>query len=167
METVTTLKGLRCPACGSENVAVKGVKGAMGTALAVGLAAGAIGNLVAGGVASKDMQTEPMQYKCAGCGNKFVSGPLLAPPEDILSAPCSVTFERVGSFVGMAVPQIAYINGLKLGPVKNGKTIAFETLNRYNTMFVTDQYGMAFKGEYRFEAAPGGSVRVRFKRKFL
>lgn len=167
MEAIATLKGLKCPSCGSENINVKGVKGSLGKSIATGVAFGAIGNMVAGSSAAKNLTTEPLEYKCAGCGSKFVSGPLLAVEEDILSAPCTVTFERVGSFVGMAVPQIAYINGMKLGPVKNGKTISVQTFNRYNTMFVTDQYGVAFKSSYRFEALPGGAVLVRFKRKFL
>jgi len=34
-------------------------------------------------------------------------------------------------------------------------------------MYVTDQYGAAFPGAYRFEAEAGGHVDVKFKRKFV
>jgi hypothetical protein len=93
--------------------------------------------------------------------------PLEAAADEYLSAPCTINFERVSSFVGMAVVQIVYLNGVKIGPIKNGKTVSFATAVKYNTLYVTDQGGVAFKGNYRFEAQPGGTVNVRFNRKFL
>jgi DNA-directed RNA polymerase subunit RPC12/RpoP len=167
MNPIATLKGLSCPHCRSEQLTVTGTKGALGAAIATGAAFGAIGNLVAGSDAAADRSTGPLQYKCASCGKKYESLPLIAPPEDVLAAPCTVTFTRMKSFVGAVVPQIAYINGIKLGAVKNGQSISFTTNNRYNVMFVTDQYGVAFKSEYRFEAQHGGSISVQFNRKFL
>ena len=167
METVATLKGLKCPRCGSEHLTVTGKKGALGASIATGAAFGAIGNLVAARQANANTATEPLQYKCQNCANKFESLPAVAPPEDVLDTPCTITFTRLGSFVGMAVPQFVHNNGVNLGSVKNGKSIAFTTNNRYNVLFVTDQFGVAFKSEYRFEAQPGSSVSVRFKRKFL
>lgn len=167
MDNIATLKGLKCPHCGSEQLTVTGTKGALGAAIVTGAAFGAIGNLVAGSNAAANQVTEPLRYKCAGCGQKFEALPLMAPTLDVLAAPCTVTFTRESSFVGAAVPQIVYINGIKLGAVKNGKSITFTTSNRYNVMFVTDQYGLTFKGEYRFEAQPGGNVSVRFNRRFL
>ena len=167
MIQIATLKGLRCPQCGSEQLRVTGVKGALGTSLATGIAFGAIGNLVAGKNAAANTVTEPLQYKCNSCGNKFESLPLCAPPEEILSTPCSITFTRERSFVGSAVPQIVYLNGVKLGAVNNGASLTFPTGNRFNTLFVTDQYGVAFDSVYRFEALPGGMVSARFMRKFL
>ena len=164
-EFVPSLKDLKCPSCGSGNVSVTGVKGAMGKAM-TGVAFGAIGNLIAGSNAAKDTETHPLQYKCNDCKNKFESLPLPAAPEDILSAPCTVTFERESSMVGAAVPQIVYSNGVKIGPVKNGKSVTFQTNGKHNVIFVTDQFGVAFPSNYKFEAQPGGSVAVRFNRKF-
>lgn len=167
MDNIATLKGLKCPYCGCEQVNVTGTKGALGASLATSLAFGAVGNLVAGSKAAANQATEPLQYKCVNCKKKFESMPLIAPAEDVLPVPCTVTFTRVGSFVGAAVPQIVHINGVKVGAVKNGKSISFTTSNRYNVIFVSDQSGVAYKGDYRFEAQPGGNVTVRFKRRFL
>lgn len=161
-----SLYNLKCPSCGSAEVQVQGVKGALGKSMATGLAFGAIGNLVAGNSASKNMATEPIEYKC-GCGNKFQSMPHVAGADEILPQPCTVQFERLSSFVGGAVPQIVYLNGEKMGPVKNGKTLTLTTHLRYNTVFVTDQHGLAFKDMLRFEAQPQGMVSVRFNRKFM
>lgn len=161
-----SLYNLKCPACGSAEVMVLGVKGALGKSMATGLAFGAIGNLVAGNSAAKNMATEPIEYKC-GCGNKFQSMPHVAGADEILPQPCTIQFERLSSFVGGAVPQIVYLNGEKMGPVKNGKTLALTTHLRYNTVFVTDQHGLAFKDVLRFEAQPQGMVSVRFNRKFM
>jgi DNA-directed RNA polymerase subunit RPC12/RpoP len=158
---------LKCPYCGSSELQVVGTKGSTGKALATTIAFGAIGNLVAGANAAGDLTTSEIQYKCASCKKKFDSWPLDATPEEYLPAPCTIHFERVGSFVGMAVPQIVYLNGAKIGPVKNGQTVDFLTYLKYNTIFVTDQHGLAFKGSHRFEALPGGNIPVRFNRKFL
>ncbi len=163
---VASLKGLTCPSCGSPNLTVKGVKGSLGKAVATGSAFGAIGNLVAGSNAKKNTETQPLEYKCTGCGNKFVSPPLIAAPEDILPAPCTIIYERPSSILGAAVPQIPYLNGIKIGAVKNGRSMTFQTYNRYNMIFVTDQFGVAFPCDYKFEAQPGGTVTVRFNRKF-
>ncbi len=167
MDGIATLKGLKCPHCGCERLTVTGTKGALGASIATGLAFGAVGNLVAGSNAAANQVTGPLQYQCEGCKNKFETLPLIAPPEDVLETPCTVTFTREKNFMGAAVPQIVYINGIKLGAVKNGKSITFATSSRYNVMFVTDQYGVAFKSEHRFEAQPGGNVWVRFNRRFL
>ncbi len=67
----------------------------------------------------------------------------------------------------MAVAQHVWLNGVKVGTVGNGKSISFPVHTKYNTLFVTDQYGVAFKGNYKFEAVSGGTVDVRFKKKFL
>lgn len=162
-----SIYNLKCPACGAGEYMVLGIKGSMGKSIATSLAFGAIGNLVAGSGASKNAATEPIQYKCGHCSEKFEALPFYASAEEILPVPCTVQFERVSSFVGAAVPQIMYLNGEKIGPVKNGKTVTCQTNIRYNTVFVTDQHGVAFKDVYRFEAPPQGTVLVRFNRKFL
>lgn len=158
---------LKCPYCGSDNLRILGKKGSLGASIAVGSLFGAAGNLVANSISKDDYTYEPTNYKCESCKQKFESLPLLAQPEEILSEPCKIVFTRLSSFVGMAVSQNLWMNGVKIGPVKNGKTVEFFTMIKFNTMFMTDQYGVAFKGDYKFEAQPGGVVEVRFKRKFL
>lgn len=167
MDTVATLKGLRCPQCGSEDLDVNGKAGSMGKEIAGAFLGGAIANLAVSSNASKNVETVPLTYTCKNCKHKFQSFPLAAQREDILAAPCTISFTRVSSFVGALVAQVVYLNGVNCGAVKNGATITLQTSNRWNTMFVTDQYGVAFKSVYRFEAVPGGTVAVRFKRKFV
>ncbi|MDR1464606.1 MAG: hypothetical protein LBJ11_04820 [Oscillospiraceae bacterium] len=159
---------LQCPHCGGGgNFQVLGKKGALGKSIGVGLAFGAVGNLVANSMTQDDYTFEPTQYRCGACGKKFESPPLVARPEELLSAPCKIVFTRKSGFYGMAVAQSVWLNGVKIGPVKNGQTIEFLTYTRYNTLFVTDQFGVAFKGDYKFEAQPGGQVVAQFKRKFV
>lgn len=167
MDTVATLKGLRCPQCGSEDLDVKGKAGSMGKELAGAFLGGAIAHLAVSRSASKNVETVPIAYVCKNCKHKFQSLPLAAQQEDILSAPCTISFTRLSGFVGALAAMVVYLNGVNCGVVKNGATITLQTSNRWNTMFVTDQYGMAFKSVYRFEAVPGGTVAVRFKRKFV
>lgn len=164
---VASLNDLKCPSCGSGDFTIIGIKGSVGKALLNQLLFGAAGNLVAGNKAAKDTETHPLLYKCSKCKNKFESLPLPAAPEDILPVPCDVTFIRESSFAGAAVPQIVYINGVKVGAVKNGGSISFKTYNKNNLMFVTDHNNVVFQSYCRFEAQPGGSVTKAFKMKFL
>lgn len=167
MSQIATLYGLKCPHCGSEHLTVTGIKGALGASAATSLAFGAVGNIVAGKKAMSNANTEPLQYKCESCSAKFESFPIEAPPEETLEPPCTVSFTRERSMVGAAVPQVIYLNGIKMGAVKNGESVSFSTYCRHNAIFVTDQFGVAFKGDYRFEAQPGGSVSVHFRRGFV
>lgn len=160
-----SLHNLACPKCNASDFKVVGAKGSMGKTLGAS-AFGAIGFLVADSMSKNDYTYEPLNYKCNSCGKKFESLPLLAQPDEILSAPCKISFKRLSSFVGMAVSQNIWLNGIKVGPVGNGKTVEFETMTKHNILFVTDQMGVAFKGHYSFEAQPGGTVEVQFKRKF-
>lgn len=169
MSNIASLKDLRCPKCGSDDILPIGKKGAAGGEIAAAFFGGAIANLAVSSSASKQSVSaaEPLSYRCKACKNKFTSLPLEAADEDVLSIPCRINFTRQKSFVGAAVVQMVYLNGISCGPVKNGKSLTLETSNRYNTMYVTDQYGAAFPGAYRFEAEAGGHVDVRFKRKFV
>lgn len=157
---------LVCPKCQKNDLKILGTKGAKGKAVGVGMAFGAIGNLVADSMSKDDYSLQPVKYQCNACKNKFESLPLVAKPEELLEEPCTIHFTRLSSFVGMAVAQNVYLNGVKVGPVKNGKSIDFQTFVRNNTVFVTDQYGVAFKGCYKFEAQSGGTEEIKFKKKF-
>ena len=158
---------VKCPYCGQNDFKILGTKGSKGAAYGVGMAFGAIGNLVANSVNKDEYVLKPVNCKCNSCGKKFEIMPLTADDSEILQTPCTVNFTRLSSFVGMAVAQHVYLNGVKIGTVGNGKTITFQTFTKHNTIFVTDQYGVAFKGDYKFEAVEGGNVEVKFKRKFV
>lgn len=164
---VPSLYALTCPQCHGNSLRVMGIKGSRSTAIGIGAAFGAIGNLVVDAKNRDDYTLHPIEYKCNSCGNKFESLPFVAKPEELLDMPCTIHFERLSSFVGMAVAQNVWLNGVKVGSVGNGKVITFQTAIKYNTIFVTDQYGVAFKGDYKFEAPSGGNVVVRFKNKFV
>jgi len=142
------------------------MKGAMGKAVGMGIALGAVGNMLANDASKDDYTYAPLNYKCETCHKKFEAFPYAAQPDEILQQPCKIIFTRLSSFIGMFVSQSIWLNGIKIGSVKNGKTIEFVTHIKSNIIFVTDQYGMAFKTDYRFEARSGGSVGVKFKRKF-
>lgn len=157
---------LVCPKCQSNNLKILGTKGAKGAAVGVGMAFGAIGNLVANSVTKDDYTLQPVKYKCNSCGNKFDSLPFHAKPEEILDKPCTIHFTRLSCFSGMAVSQNVWLNGVKVASVGNGKSVDFQTFVKHNTIFVADQYGVAFKGDYKFEAQSGGTEEIRFKKKF-
>lgn len=170
MSDIATLKEMKCPKCGSEELLIRGVPHGVAKEAAGFLLAGSLANVVASKKAEKNGQTEPVApiaFRCKSCKNKFESLPLIAPEEDVLSEPCTITFTRLKSMAGCAVVQVVYLNGVICGPVKNGQSITIETSNRYNTIYVTDQYGAAFPDDYHFEATPGGHVEVNFKRKFV
>ncbi|GHT10234.1 hypothetical protein FACS189426_10110 [Bacteroidia bacterium] len=158
---------LKCPDCGKNDLIIIGLKGAIGRSIVNVLFFGAIGNIIAGNNAAKNTQTKPVQYQCKSCKHKFYSEPLPASPEEILTEPCIINFKRLGNFVGAALPQFIYLNGTKIGAIKNGNAISFQTNVKHNTLFVMDIHGVAFKDVYKFEAQPSASVYVRFDRKFL
>jgi len=165
---IPSLYRLRCPKCGSSELRLLGEKGSWGKSMALDVAFGAVGTLVAGSNVNKSpVVTEQLQYKCKQCKNKFLTYPFPAEEDELLSTPCKVTFKRVSSVVGMAVPQVVHLNGMKVGPIKNGQSHTFETNVKYNTIHVTDLHGVAFADEYNFEAIASGEVLVQFKRKFI
>ena len=161
-----SVAGLKCPQCGKTEFKILGTKGSLAKA-GVAVAFGAVANMALDSQSKKDFEIKPVKYQCLSCKNKFESEPLVAPEEEVLAEPCKVTFHRLKSAVGMAVSQQVYLNGVKIGNVKNGQDLAFQTFTKNNTVFVTDQAGIAFPGSYSFVAEPGGSEDIQFKRKFL
>ncbi|MDR0796980.1 MAG: DUF805 domain-containing protein [Tannerella sp.] len=171
-EIRASIRDLKCPHCGNDDLKVIGEKGATKRTvitLLIGLPLFPLGlfiaSIVAGNMA-KARESMPVRYKCNRCKHKFTGEPKEAIPEEVLSTPCEIRFERISNFVGSMMPQMVYLNGIKIGIAKNGKTLTFPTHVKQNTVFVTDQYGTAFPGHYSFEAQPGGLVSMRFDRKF-
>jgi len=164
---IPSLYNLRCPSCGTSELKVLGQKGAASKSIAMGIAFGAIGSLITNASIKKSEATKPLHYKCKQCCKKFETFPLPAEADELLSAPCRITFQRLKSIMGMSIQYIVYLNGMRVGPIKNGKTFTFETNIKNNTIFVTDFNGVAFADEYNFEATDNGLVVVNFKRKFI
>lgn len=164
---IRSMNQIACPNCHSRELNILGLKGAMAKELGLGWMFGFVANLSMDSKSKNDFSLKPVLCKCNRCGNKFEAYPSPAQPEEILEAPCVIRFTRLSAFPGMAVSCGVWLNGIKVATVDNGKTVTFETSVRHNVIFVTDQYGVAFKGDYRFEAESGGAVEFRFKRKFF
>lgn len=163
-----SIHAITCPKCHAGDLKIMGVKGAKGAVVGMALAFGAVGGLIANAASKDNMALYPTKYRCKSCGNKFESLPLVAQPEELLNAPCTIKLRRKSGFVGMAVSQDVWMNGVKVGTIGNGKTISFQSFTKHNTLFLIDQYGTASKNEYKFEAQAGGNVEVTCKlRKFV
>ncbi len=161
-----SVKDMTCPQCGKNEFKILGTKGSLAKA-GVTVAFGAIANMALDSQSKKDFELKPVRYQCLACKNKFEAEPLVAPEEELLEEPCKITLHRLKSAVGMAVTQQVYLNGVKMGNVKNGEDLTFQTFTKHNTVFVTDQAGIAFPGSHTFIAEPGGTEDIQFKRKFL
>ena len=161
-----TLVGIKCPNCGSENYRIEGT-GSAGASVGKQLLFGAVGNIVSSSRSKDDFELKPVKYRCLDCKNKYETIPNEASDDEILKKPCTITFERLSSFIGGAVRQQVFLNGIKMGTIKNGSKITFETNTRTNVIFVTDHHGVAFKEHYTFTAKDGGEEYIKFKKKFI
>ena len=162
----TNQHGLKCPACGSDDVVATGTKGALRRTLVETFVLGGLIGALIGKPAVEGPGGRNIQYKCKACGHGFV--PEAKPPEiqEHMTTACKIVFHRDKGFVGALRPFYVYLNGRQVGPVANGQAIEFTTNTKSNTITVTDAVGTAFKEVYRFEAAEGGLVTVHFNRKF-
>ncbi len=161
-----SLKGLHCPNCNGTELKYLGTKGSVGKAVGAAMF-GAIGNLIQSSQAKNNFEVVPIRCQCQNCKKKFEAEPLVAAEDEILDAPCTVVLHRKGSFVGSMVVQQVFLNGVKVGSVKNKEELKFETYTKHNVIFVTDHNGMAFPGEYTFTAESGGTETIEFKRGFI
>ena len=160
---------LICPKCGSQDIVALSIEGALARAIATAFFFGAIGNLLAAKKASKDESRQTLFYKCQKCRNRFNIDEKSWANQEPLTQPCKVVFHREFSFVGAAVPRFVYLNGRRVGEVKTGKSIEFETSVRSNVVAVTDQFGGVVRPNdlYCFDATEGGTVHIRFKGRFI
>lgn len=165
-----TFVGLECPKCGNTEFKINGTKNSTMTGIknASNVAfLGALGNIVTSASSEKDFDLRETKFQCSKCKNKFDSLPNAANTDEILEKPCTVTFKRLSSLIGGAVTQQVFLNGVKVGSVKNGDEIKFNTYTKNNVVFVTDHNGNAFKGDFKFTAESGGHQEIKFKRKFV
>jgi hypothetical protein len=109
------------------------------------------------------VSSDPLQYKCKKCKSKYLANPSESTLEERLSEPCRITLQRVSNMVGAILPQVVYLNGIKVGVVKNGEAISFNTWVKENVVFVTVQ-GAAFP-HCKFTVESGGMTVILFNRK--
>ena len=161
-----SLKSIYCPQCRGTHYKILGTKGSLGKAAGAAMF-GAIGNMIQSSSAKNDYEIRPIRFKCQNCGNKFESIPFTAADNEILEMPCTIVLHRLSSFVGMAVVQQVFLNGVKVGNVSNNGELRFETWTKDNVIFVTDQSGVSFGDAYTFTAQGGEMKTLNFKRKFV
>ena len=157
--------GIKCPNCGVKTIELLVL--AQQLPVSVNNYFGAVGNIVSSSRSKDNFEIKPVKYQCLDCKNKYEALPNEASSDDILKKPCTITFERLSSFIGGAVRQQVFLNGIKMGTIKNGSKLTFETNTRTNTIFVTDHHGVAFKVHYTFTAEEGGEEYIKFKKKFI
>jgi hypothetical protein len=105
---------------------------------------------------------EEIEYKCLDCKGKFFVEKKPSAFVDDFHEPFTITFFREKKFVGAMMPQVVFLNGFRVGIVKNGQAIRFTTNKIKNVLVVTDYNGMAFPDYLSFEAFEGGSKNIRF-----
>ncbi|MDO5860068.1 hypothetical protein [Methanobrevibacter sp.] len=160
-----TFVGVVCPKCGSTKYKVLGT-GSLGASVGKQLLFGGVGNMVASSRSKNDFEIKPVKFKCEDCNEKYESLPNEAAKDEILDKPCKITFKRLSGLIGAAIRHQVFMNGIKVGTVKNGSEIEFETNTKSNVIFVTDPHGVAFNDQYEFAAESGGEEYIKFKKKF-
>jgi hypothetical protein len=156
----------KCPQCDSADWMPLGTPGYITRSLWA-VFFGFIGALAANSSGKNRAETPAFICKCRSCRNKWEARPKEVPLEARLETPCRISMTRPGSFVGAAVAQFIYLNGKRVGILKNGGTIEFETAEPYNILFATDGSGTAFQNTRYFEAPSGGELNFNFNRKFV
>jgi len=127
---------------------------------------GIIGNGIASSNLKNRKDDSPFVFKCESCDKKFEIGPCQAPEDERLATPCTITVTRPGNFVGAAVGQHTFLNGIRMGILKNGSSLTFKTDVKNNLLYFTDLSGTVYKSVRRFIAEPGGNLSFRFNMKF-
>jgi DNA-directed RNA polymerase subunit RPC12/RpoP len=166
---IPSLYRLACPRCGNSDYLPLGKKRNVAQQIGAGLAAGSaplLATWVMNAQAMNLAEAPTLQYQCAGCKKKYESPPLAAQPDEILPEAGLVTFTRAKMFRGAAGTQVVYLNGVPIKTLKNGESFSFQTILRYNTIFVGIGNGMVIRKVYRFEAQPGRPVNAEFDGNF-
>jgi hypothetical protein len=116
----------KCPKCGSAEWRPLALPGYVGRGLLV-ILLGVIGNAIASSALRKKKDNAPFILKCEGCGEKWEAPPAEAAEEEWLESPCGITMSRPGGLVGAAVGQYVFLNGIRMGVLKNGGSLNFQT----------------------------------------
>ena len=155
---------LICPTCSGNNLIVLGEKGCAEKSEA---ADNQSLEWLANAKNIEDSSSYPLSYKCKRCKSVFNTPPQIALPDEIMTEPCTIRFTRIASSIGSAVSLYVYLNGIKVGIVKNNETIIFKTNLINNTVVVTDCIGRASKSIRVFQAFPNGCIEMKYLRKFI
>jgi hypothetical protein len=156
----------KCPQCGSAEWRPIGLPGFFWRGLLM-LPFSLLGLLIGASAMKRRKDNDPFILKCEGCGKKWKSAPSNATQEECLEFPCDITVSRPKSFVGAAMSYFMFLNGIRMGVLKNGGCLNFQTNVRHNIFYAADVSGAVFVDYRRFEAEPNGRITFNFNRKFL
>lgn len=158
----------RCPQCGSDDLRPRGISGAMGNAgsSTFGIAGKFVGQMFDSAGYNPAIHEE-VEYRCNACKKNFFIKKKPDHAQKDFDEPCTITFYREKKFVGAVTPHIVFLNGDRIGDVKNGQAIQFKTYKSKNVIVVTSSSGDAFPDFLPFIATEGGSMDVRFALKFV
>jgi hypothetical protein len=155
---------LKCPVCAAVDFKALGTKGFAGRQLAI-ILFGFPAGVIFSGVEKKTVRDKAVIYKCPACGNKWEALPVKAAESGCLETSCEIHVTRESGIIGRVMAWFVYLNGKKIGPVKNGGRIIFTTERKHNLVFVTDHSGRAFDTRC-FDASAGEKIELSFRRKF-
>lgn len=158
---------VRCSACGSNRLRPMGISGALSNM--GGREFGLAGRFIVGAFDKSGyipVEHEEIEYKCLDCKEKFFVEKKSSNFVHDFHEPFTITFFREKKFVGAMMPHVVFLNGFRVGIVKNGQAIRFTTNKIKNVLVVCDYNGMAFPDYLPFEALEGGTKNIRFAFKF-
>jgi hypothetical protein len=155
----------KCPVCAAVDFEVLGVKGFAGRQLATMLF-GFPASFAFSKAEEKNTKTKAIIHKCNKCGNKWTPVPATTDEKNTAETPCAIHFTRENSLINRVLFQFVYLNGKKIGAVKNGERITFATERKHNVIFVTDHSGRALDTR-RFDVFAGERIEFKFRQKFL
>ena len=164
-----SLYQIKCPFCGSDQYVPLGKKSSALQQFSTGLAAGLAprtATTIANRHAGNMSDAIPLQYQCTQCKKKYEFTPLPANEDEVLDQCCDIRFERAKMLRGSAGVYTVYLNGIPIGNLGNGESFTFQTMLKYNTVFVGFGNGIVFRELIKFQAVPGGHVGIVFDGKF-
>jgi hypothetical protein len=156
---------LKCPGCATADFKALGTEGFTVRKLAAALF-GFPAGIAFIKAEQKNTRDRAIVYKCSKCGKKWKAFPARADGGACSESSCTIHFIRERGIAGGLTDQFVYLNGSKIGPVKNGEHISFTTAKKRGFVFVTDYTGRAFDTCY-FNVPAGGQIELKFKRRFL
>jgi hypothetical protein len=156
---------LLCPSCAAVDIKALGTEGFAGRKLAAVLL-GFLADIAFAKAEQKNTKDRAIIYECSLCGKRWKAFPAQAAESGCRETSREIHVTRTGGIAGGAIARFVYLNGKKIGPVKNGGRITFTTERKHNLVFVTDHLGHAFDTRH-FDVPAGKQIELRFKRKFV
>jgi len=101
------------------------------------------------------------EAKEQGIGQDLAATKQRAESSAKLAEPCNVSVTRLSSFVAAVVPSAVFLNGNRVGVLKNGGTLNLSTEYADNELMIRNPVDRTIQ----FEGVPGGLVKLEFSTK--